>query len=76
MSAKPNHKQTKVRENKSMVGCKCIYKVKHATNGSIEKYKDIFVGKGFSQVEGVDYEENFSIMPRYSSIRTIIELTV
>jgi len=25
-------------------------------DGSIEKYKDIFVAKGFSQVEGVDYE--------------------
>lgn len=34
-------------ENKSLVGSRWIYKVKHATDGSIEKYKTIFVTKGF-----------------------------
>ena len=41
---------------KSLVGYIWIYKVKQATNGSVEKYKAIFVARGFSQVEGVDYE--------------------
>ena len=30
-----------------------------------------FVAKGFSQVEGIDYGENFSPVKRYSSIRSI-----
>lgn len=38
---------------------KWIYKINHATNGRIKKYKEIFVARGFSQVEGVDYDENF-----------------
>ena len=40
--------------DKSMVGLRWIYKVKHAIDGSIEKYKTKFVAKGFSQVEGID----------------------
>lgn len=61
-------------ENKSVVGSRWLYKVKHAIDGSIEKYKAKFAAKGFSQVEGIDYEETFSLVARYSSIRTILTL--
>jgi hypothetical protein len=61
-------------EGKSMVTSKWIYKIKHATNGSVEKYKARFVARGFSQVEGVDYDETFAPVSRYTSIRTIIAL--
>jgi len=63
-------------EGKSMLGSKWIYKVKHATDGSIKKYKDSFVAKGFSQVEGVKYAETFSQVARYSSIRSFLALVV
>ena len=43
-------------EGKSIVTSKWIYKIKHAADGSIEKYKEIFVARGFSQKEGTDYE--------------------
>ena len=45
-----------------MVGSRWIYKVKQVENGSVEKNKAIFVARGFSQVEGIDYEENFSLV--------------
>lgn len=48
--------------------------MKHATDGSIEKYKAIFVAKSFSQVEGVNYEEIFSPVEKYYLIITILEL--
>ena len=48
--------------------------MKHATDESVEKYKACFVAKGFSQKEGIDYEETFAPVSRYSSIRTIISL--
>ena len=35
-------------EGKSAVTSKWIYKIKHATDGSIEKYKERFVARGFS----------------------------
>ena len=36
-------------EGKKVVGSKWIYKVKHAADGSVEKYKAHFVAKGFTQ---------------------------
>jgi hypothetical protein len=59
---------------KSVVTSKWIYKIKHAGDGSVEKYKVRFVACGFSQKEGIDYDENFSRVARYSSIRIIISL--
>ena len=35
-------------KNKSVVSSKWIYKIKHVVDGSIEKYKAIFVARGFS----------------------------
>ena len=57
-----------------MVFSKWIYKIKHTTNGSIEKYKAIFVAHGFSQKEGIDYEETLSHVARNTSIITIMAL--
>jgi hypothetical protein len=61
-------------EEKSVVTSKWIYKIKHAADGSIEKHKARFVARGFSQVEGIDYEEAFAPIARYTSIQTIIAL--
>ena len=59
---------------KSVVSLRWIFKVKHATNIRIDKYKTKFVAKGFFEVEGVEYEENFAPITRYSSIRSILAL--
>jgi hypothetical protein len=42
---------------KSMVTSKWIYKIKHGTDGSVEKHKVRFVARGFSQTKGVVYDE-------------------
>lgn len=60
--------------DKSIVGSRWIFKVKHAANERIEKYKAIFVAKGFYQFEGIDYGETFAPIARYSSIRSILAL--
>jgi hypothetical protein len=57
-----------------VVSSKSLYKKKHAADGSIEKHKARFVARGFSQKEGIDYEETFAHVARYTSIRTIIAL--
>ena len=59
---------------KSRVGSRWIFKVKPVADKSIEKYKAIFVAKGYSRVEDIDYEETFSHIARYSSIRSILAL--
>ena len=53
---------------KSVVGSRSIYKVKKVADGIIEKYKARFVAQGFSQIEGIDYEETFAPVALYSSI--------
>jgi hypothetical protein len=48
-----------IPEGNSIVTSKWIYKIKHIVDRSIERHKMIFVARGFSQVEGIDYEETF-----------------
>jgi hypothetical protein len=58
-------------KDKSVVSSKWIYKIKHAVDGSIDKYKAIFVTQDFSH-KGVDYEETFSLIACYTSIHAVI----
>ena len=51
-----------------------LYKLKHAADGSVEKYTARFVARGFSQVEGIDYDETFAPIARYTSIRALISI--
>jgi hypothetical protein len=57
-----------------VVSSKWLFKIKHVAERSIEKYKERFVALGFSQKEGIDYEETFTLVARYTSIITIIAL--
>ena len=59
---------------KSIVTSRWLYKTKIAADGSMEKHKARFVARGFSQIEGVDYDETFTPVARYTSIRTIIAI--
>jgi hypothetical protein len=61
---------------KSVVTSKWIYKIKHAVDGSVEKFKARFVARGFSQKEGIDYDEIFAPVARYTSIKIIICLAL
>ena len=62
-------------EDKSVVSSRWLYKVKQAADGSVEKHKARFVAHGFSQVEGIGYDETFAHVVRYSSIRSILALS-
>jgi hypothetical protein len=61
--------------DKSTVGLRWIYKVKKVIDGSVEKYKATFLARGFSQIRGIDYDESFVPVARYSSIRSILALS-
>eukprot|EP00253_Pinus_taeda_P024974 PITA_24974 len=62
-------------ENKSVVSSRWLYKVKQDADGSLEKHKARFVTRGFSQIEGIDYDEIFYPIARYSSIRSMLVLS-
>ena len=61
-------------EGKSVVTSKWIYKIKHAADSRIKKYKVRFVACGFSLKEGIDYEETCAPIARYTSIRSVLAL--
>ena len=61
-------------KDKLVVSSKWIFKTKHSSYVSIEKYKARFVSRGFSQKEGINYEETFAPVARYTSIITILSV--
>lgn len=61
-------------EGKSVVTSRWLYKIKHVADGSIEKLNSRFVARGFSQIEGVEYDETFTPVARYISIRSLISI--
>ena len=61
-------------EGKSIITSKWIYKIKHVANGRIEKYKAIFMARGFYHKEGIDYKETFAPIAIYTSIRSVLAL--
>ena len=61
-------------EGKSVVTSKWLFKIKHKANGSVKNHKARFVARGFSQKEGIDYDETFVLVAQYTSIRTIIAI--
>ena len=54
---------------RKLVQCKWVFKTKFAADGLPLKYNAILVGKGYSQVHGIDYNETFAPVEKMDSIR-------
>ena len=63
-------------EGRSAVGCKWVFKVKCNGKGKVERFKSRLVAKGYSQTQGIDFEETFAPVVRFSSIRSLLAFAV
>lgn len=61
-------------ENKVSIGSKWLYKFKFKADGSIDKYEARLATQGYSQKEGIDYEDTFSHVAKLNTIRVMIAL--
>ncbi|CAO1618293.1 unnamed protein product [Jaminaea pallidilutea] len=60
--------------NGRLVDSKLVLRIKTAPDGTPLKYKARLVARGFTQVEGVDFEETFAPVAPYTAIRTVFAL--
>lgn len=64
-------------EKKRVIGCRWVYKKKPVIPGVEDpRFKSRLVAKGYSQVEGIDYNEVFAPVVKHVSIRLMLSLVV
>ena len=62
--------------SKNVVGCRWVFKIKRNSDGSLARYKERLVAKGYLQQYSLDYEETFSPVVKPTAVRIILALAV
>ena len=60
--------------DRKLISSKWVFKKKYLPSGLIDKYKARLVARGFTQKQGIDFEETFSPTLRYESLRLLLSL--
>lgn len=66
----------KLPKERETVGYKWVFRVKYDGEGKIQCFKGRLVAQGFTQRFGIDYDEIFSPVARFSTIRTLLAFAV
>ena len=56
------------------IGCKWVFNTKRDSLGNIERYKVRLVANGFTQKEGIDYTQTFSLVSKKDFLHIILTL--
>ena len=58
----------------NVIGTKWIFKNKTDEHGTIIRNKARLVAQGYTQVEGIDFDETFAPVARLESVRLLLSL--
>nr|GEY26345.1 putative reverse transcriptase, RNA-dependent DNA polymerase, Gag-polypeptide of LTR copia-type [Tanacetum cinerariifolium] len=58
------------------IGCKWICKIKYKSSGEVDRYKTRLMAKGYSQREGINYEDTFSPVVIMVTVICLIALSI
>lgn len=62
-------------KDKNVIGTKWVFKNKMNEDGKMIKNKARLVCKGYTQIEGINFEETFGPVVRLEAIRIFLALT-
>ena len=62
--------------DRTIVGCKWIFKVKRNSDGSISRYKERLVSMGFNQKHDLDYTKIFNLVIKPIIVRLVLCIIV
>jgi len=60
----------------NIVSSRWVYIIKHRVDGNIERYKACLVAGGFTQQEGIDYFETFSLVIKQATVRLVFSIVI
>lgn len=75
MEATKTWEVTSLPKGKKAVGCRLLYSLKFNANGTLERRKVCCVAKGYTQKEGLDFNETFSPVAKMVTIKLLLKIS-
>ncbi|GBN68868.1 Retrovirus-related Pol polyprotein from transposon TNT 1-94 [Araneus ventricosus] len=74
LEANNTWKLVNLPQDRKAIGSRWVYKIKKNADGTVQRFKTRLVAKCYSQKVGVDFNETFSPVVRWDTIRTVLSV--